>query len=506
MASIASQKASSTRSPMSRPAPQPITLAKRLLFPTLPTEDLPLLLISPVPPELNAELYEFIALALRAFVNPWWTKITRYDKEFLPEITRILTYVVRVLEARVLATDFAPLLCRDVPTIVTQHYRDYRNAKSKLTTSYAAGGALPLNQIFHQLQPHMAVSPDGQIDEVYFRQVVDHILKTCLPPEDSAPEAERFIVREIIVKILLKDIIPKITQPWFIQKSIVDLLGPQPLPSTQPAESPLQLSPSAISFHTLIILFLSAIQSISGACLALIHTYKQAVNTIKLVNQTPRKGDGGLSPKPEYLPHSSTLQRTTSSHYESRLSPSLSRAPSVSSSMSSPPSPASSSSSFDENVNGAIQPHYVQAPLHMVAEVFSMGDRFASSVIETTARMLASFFAPFLDRLLPFIIHRTLSPMLVLNIVRIGKRTLFPNGYPAPPPIDPTPEEQAQILAKLLAWRGRGGTCHDLKHGLQSAVEPLSNASCNVHLIVMLLDRVVVALFPELIGSPPSER
>lgn len=49
--------------------------------------------------------------------------------------------------------------------------------------------------------------------------------------------------------------------------------------------------------------------------------------------------------------------------------------------------------------------------------------------------------------------------MLVLNIVRIGKRTLFPNGYPAPPPIDPTPEEQAQMLAKLLAWRGRGGTC-----------------------------------------------
>lgn len=232
--SIASQKASSTRSPQPRAPHQPTTLAKRLLFPASPpTDELPLLLTSSVPPELNAELYDFIALALRAFVNPWWTKITRYDKEFLPEITRILTHVFRAFEARVLATDLTPLLCCDVPTIITQHYRDYRNAKSKLSSSYASGGALSLDQIFHQFQPHMAVSPDGIIDEVYVRQVVDHILKSCLPPEDSAPEAERVIVREIIIKILLQDVIPKVTQPWFIQRTIVDLLGPPPLPIIQ---------------------------------------------------------------------------------------------------------------------------------------------------------------------------------------------------------------------------------------------------------------------------------
>lgn len=133
-----------------------------------------------------------------------------------------------------------------------------------------------------------------------------------------------------------------------------------------------------------------------------------------------------------------------------------------------------------------------------------------------------------LASLLPFIIHRTISPLLILNVVRIGKRTLFPNGYPGPAPIDPTPEEQAQILAKLLAWRGRGGagqysrrrnlpssdnrTAHilpiflgtDMKSTLHSAIEPLSSATCNVHLAMMLLDRIIVALFPELVGSAPS--
>lgn len=223
---------SASRSSPNKPPQQPISLAKRLLFPTLTTNALPPLLATPsTPPELTAELYDFIALALRAFVNPWWTKITRYDKEFLPEITRIVTVVVRSLEERVLATDLSPLVYHDIPIIITQHYTDYRNAASKLSTSYASGGALSLPQLFHQLQPHMAVSADGKINEEYFRHIIDHILKACLPPEDYAPEAERFIVREVILKVIVNDVLPKIIQPWFIQKTILDLLGPPPEPA-----------------------------------------------------------------------------------------------------------------------------------------------------------------------------------------------------------------------------------------------------------------------------------
>lgn len=208
--------------------PQHVSLAKRLLFPAHPNDELPPLLATPVPAELNAELYEFIALALRAFINPWWTKITRYDKEFLPHVTHILTHVVRDLETRLLTIDFTALLCRDIPLIITQHYCDFRTAQSKVATSYAAGGALSLTQLFHQLQPHIAVSPDGQLNEIYYRQVVEHILSSCMPKEDTEPECERTVIREILLKIITKDIIPKITQPWFIEKMIVDQLGPPP--------------------------------------------------------------------------------------------------------------------------------------------------------------------------------------------------------------------------------------------------------------------------------------
>jgi hypothetical protein len=207
---------------------QHVSLSRRLLFPQLPpSSDLPPLLASPsIPPELTSELYDFIALALRAFVNPWWSKITRYDKEFLPEVTRILIFFIRALEARILATDLSPLVFRDIPILITQHYRDFRTAESKLGTSYATGGASPLPHLFHHLQPHMALCPDGSIDQEYFRLVIDHILKTCLPPEDYQSDAERFIIREIALKVLLQDIIPKVSQPWFIHKTILDLLGP----------------------------------------------------------------------------------------------------------------------------------------------------------------------------------------------------------------------------------------------------------------------------------------
>ena len=160
----------------------PFGFGSTSLFPSLPPDaDLPPLFVSPAAAsELNTEVYDFLALALRAFVNTWWTKITRYDKEFLPEITRILTAVFRTLEARLLATDLSPLVFRDLSTLLNQHWSDYRNAQSKLHTSYATGGAATVRQLFHQMQPHMAVSTDGKVDEVYIRQVVDELLRVTL--------------------------------------------------------------------------------------------------------------------------------------------------------------------------------------------------------------------------------------------------------------------------------------------------------------------------------------
>ncbi|KAH7912563.1 PXA domain-containing protein [Hygrophoropsis aurantiaca] len=491
---------------------QPASLAKRLLFPQLPPgSNLPPLFASLLcPPELNEEAYDFLALALRAFVNTWWSKITRYDKELLPEIASIITLVVRRLEARLLAVDLSQVVFSDIPALLTQHYIDYRHASAKVSTSYAAGGAASLPQLFHQLQPHMALSSDGRINEEYFRQAFDLVLKACLSPEDYAPDPERFIIREIILKVLLRDVIPKITQPWFIQRTLLDLLGPtQDVEPEKSSEFTVPIPPTSFSFHTVIVFFLSAIQSISGTCLALIHAYKQMVNTIKLVNQSapPRppaqtqpSSHPTQAPSPPRPIHLSI--RTNSGRSTSPLSSSYASAASSTSSLHPHPASHQPSSTVDHSPND-----YARQLFSLVSEIFTMQDRFASSTILHTINVMFAFSSAFVNRLLTHMLYtHALSPPSMLTVLRLSKRTLFPNGYPGPPPADPSPEEQF-IIRQQLTKRIREcmpSIAMSLALGpspsatLDAAIDPLSDAACNSHLIVLIIDALLLTIFPEM--------
>lgn len=407
IASGASDKRSRTKG-----SAGPIPLAKRLLFPHLTTNALPPLLLTPSrPPELDDELYDFIALALRAFVNPWWTKITRYDKEFLPDITRILTHVLRALEARMLAVDAAPLLLHDLPLLVTQHIRDYRDAERKARSAYASGGALSLSQLFHQLQPHLAVTPEGGVHDEYFRQVVDQILKAVLPAKDYAPEAERFIVREIIVKIVANDILPRVTQPWFINKVILDQLKLDEAAQVcccqfdyefstypsflQPPSPRAQTTTESqgFSLHRLIVLFLSAIQAISTACLALTHAYKRVAHTVKLVNESTVTSPHA-SPSLSSSPRIPQITPPTSIPASISVTPIISPTPSVSSVASSAPTPGEPADAETGNGVG----DYASPALSLVEELFMTDDRLAARTIMSSAHLSASAAQPFLDK------------------------------------------------------------------------------------------------------------
>ncbi|KAF9075228.1 PXA domain-containing protein [Rhodocollybia butyracea] len=480
-------------------ATKSVPLSKRLLFPTAPASsfDLPPLLLNPlIPPELNAELYDFIALALRAFVQPWWTKITRYDKEFLPIITEILTHAVRTLEERLANAhqkgDLAKLVFRDVPLVVTQHYRDFRIAQCKVNSSYAAGGALSFSALFHASQSHIAVKPDGEIDSDYVRFLVDHILKTCLPKQDWDPEPERVIVREIVVKIVVKDIFGKITQPWFIEKMILEQL--MSIPSHVKPKDTLSHS-NGLSLHTLIVFVLTLIQSISGACLALVYAYRQLVITIKEVNHHAGTTEThstqvpvtNLPPPPPPLPDidSVPVSRTPSEY----SAPSVKHSVSSSSSNFLEPTPHSPSSDLTQP---DLPPDYASYPLLVISEIFNMDARFASNAVMSTVGMATSqgVAGGWIDKLLPYL----LTPYALSQRI------------PCSPPIDPTPEEQAETRQKLINFLD-GNTLASLLLGpypsdtISAALEPLENRECNFHLIMILLDSILGVLFPELFNG-----
>lgn len=63
-------------------------------------------------------------------------------------------------------------------------------------------------------------------------------------------------------------------------------------------------------------------------------------------------------------------------------------------------------------------------------------------------RMLTSLFPL---RLLIYLLQTfVMTEQRVLMVVKLSKQTLFPNGYPGPPPTIPSPEEQALLKEELL--------------------------------------------------------
>lgn len=154
--------------------------------------------------------------------------------------------------------------------------------------------------------------------------------------------------------------------------------------------------------------------------------------------------------------------------------------------------------------------------------------------------MLVTLLSPFLSRLLPYLLYtHVLSPTTLAMTVRNARRALFPEGWPAPPPVDPTPEEQVAIrkeLEKRLVAKIPGSLrildrdrkmplmlfdfCFSgpltylfgpnptaVAYTVSTMLDPLSSQACNTHLLVFILDLALVTVFPEmgavLEGSTP---
>jgi hypothetical protein len=196
----------------------------------------------------------------------------------------------------------------------------------------------------------------------------------------------------------------------------------------------------------------------------------------------------------------------------------------------------------------------------MIAEVFTMHDRFASNAVMSSVNLLSALFTPFLDRyvilhnsypahiyfsLLPHLIYtHVLSPARLLLLLRLTTNNLFPNGYPSPPPQIPTQAEQVQLRQALIhrlsdiisrsslssplagsapgsSSRSRPGTGYTRgllgrvllgptergrEEVIESVLDGLGDRRCNMHLVLFILDAVVLRVFPELgVGAEAPE-
>ncbi|GJN92597.1 hypothetical protein Rhopal_005632-T1 [Rhodotorula paludigena] len=224
----------------------PAPLHQRILLPSSATATKsPRILHSSAHSTLDPLLLDLIALALRAYVTPWYNgSISRDpDKDFLRAVTTVLVHVVQALEVRLAALDWVQLVTRDVPDLLAAHYEDWDIAHER-----AEGEAA--ERLFDHLQSHIAVSLSApfteststptspiaaSVDKVYLRTLVDQLLKLLLPPEDLHAETERAIVREILVGVVFGTVYNRVTQPWFLHGLIAKQLEAHEI---QPRKTP----------------------------------------------------------------------------------------------------------------------------------------------------------------------------------------------------------------------------------------------------------------------------
>jgi hypothetical protein len=130
-------------------------------------------------------------------------------------------------------------------------------------------------------------------------------------------------------------------------------------------------------------------------------------------------------------------------------------------------------------------------------------------------------------RALPYVLYNhVLNATQLTRLVVQGKKALFPNGYPAESPPDPTPEEQILLRERLEARLSAVLPCRHLPwlpvfvlthyalaipaslllghdaatrgKTISNVIAPLSSTECNVHLLILLFDAVLLAVFPEM--------
>lgn len=72
--------------------------------------------------EVDLELYAFISIIIREFVQIWYAKITP-DHVFVEEVVKIIAHCTRALEQRLRNVDLESLLLDELPDLLEIHFK-----------------------------------------------------------------------------------------------------------------------------------------------------------------------------------------------------------------------------------------------------------------------------------------------------------------------------------------------------------------------------------------------
>ncbi|KAM0436906.1 hypothetical protein ACHAPT_002619 [Fusarium lateritium] len=170
--------------------------------------------------DVDLQLYAFLAIILREFVQSWYSKITS-DENFVSEILHIIAHCSRALEQRFRKVDLESLLLDEIPDLLDKHITGGPPIEVDPREAYHALCPLPhLAPVPRSDDPDTA--SDQKENEALYRQLlVQGVLAILLPTEDLENPCLTALVEQIFSELIIGNVIAnKASQPWLLYEGI----------------------------------------------------------------------------------------------------------------------------------------------------------------------------------------------------------------------------------------------------------------------------------------------
>ncbi|RKF64474.1 putative pxa domain-containing protein [Erysiphe neolycopersici] len=183
--------------------------------------------------DVDLQLYAFIAIVIREYIQTWYQKITS-DQVFVEELVNIFAHCTRALEQRLRKVDLESLLFDEIPELLETHIHAFHVSHLPLHRP-------PLQHdprhIYHLLWPIPPLSPvpndqqdvasrekQAENESSYRQLLVQGVLALLLPTEDLENDCLRSLVTEILSESILGGCIgEKASEPWILWEGISKL-------------------------------------------------------------------------------------------------------------------------------------------------------------------------------------------------------------------------------------------------------------------------------------------
>ncbi|KAL3994350.1 PXA domain family protein [Acanthocheilonema viteae] len=181
---------------------------------------------------IDAILEQMLSYVIRDFVDSWYSNLTP-DHHFKESLKRSARRTIAAFSQCVQKVDFVPLLTQHIVDDIASHFRLFRRAKERAQLHYGKNYTTDeLETIFFDLELEMEkcycrdlVSTCPHYENAYFHDVADILFYLLMPAEDFRSRPFRFLLREVYVKRMMLPLFDMLSDPDFINHSIIWLLS-----------------------------------------------------------------------------------------------------------------------------------------------------------------------------------------------------------------------------------------------------------------------------------------